>query len=211
MRSGLLRRFWPFRARTSEEVPEVSRLIIGLGNPGPDYEDTRHNIGFEIAERVAEKAGLTAWTEAASALVAEGQWRGRPVAVAKPLTFMNRSGQAYRALLRRYTLAPDDVLVVYDDLSLPEGALRLRGQGSAGGHNGVQDIADRLNSTEFPRLRVGIGNSFPAGGQVRYVLEPFADDQRPIMDEAVEAAAEAALTFIRDDLTTAMNRHNRRG
>ena len=189
----------------------MSRLIIGLGNPGPDYEDTRHNIGFEIADRVAEKAGLTTWAEAASSLVAEGQWRGRTVAVAKPLTFMNRSGQAYRALLRRYTLAPEDVLVIYDDLSLPEGALRLRGKGSAGGHNGVQDIADRLNSTEFPRLRVGIGDSFPAGTQVSYVLEPFADDQRPIMDEAVEAAAEAALTFIRDDLTTAMNRHNRRG
>ena len=192
-------------------MPGPVRLVIGLGNPGPDYEGTRHNIGFEVVDRIAEQVGIGGWKEAASSLVGEGRWRGRSLALAKPLTFMNRSGQAYRALMTRYGVAPEDVLVIYDDLALPEGALRLRSKGSAGGHNGVQDIADRLNSMEFPRLRVGIGDSFPRGGQVRYVLDPFSDDQRPVMDEAVEAAAEAALMFLREGLTAAMNQYNRRG
>jgi PTH1 family peptidyl-tRNA hydrolase len=212
VRSGLLRVFWPFGAR--REAPPNARpsgLILGLGNPGPDYEGTRHNVGFEVVDRIAEVMSAGGWQEAASSFVAEGEWQGRRLALAKPLTFMNRSGQAYRALCRHYGLQPSEVLVVYDDLALPAGAIRLREGGSAGGHNGVQDIADRLNSTEFPRLRVGIGDSFPRGGQVRYVLDPFSEDQRPVMDDAVEAAAEAALVFFQDGLTAAMNRYNRRG
>jgi PTH1 family peptidyl-tRNA hydrolase len=187
------------------------RLVVGLGNPGPDYEGTRHNVGYAVVDRVAEAVGGVAWTEAAGALVAEARWRGRPFALAKPLTFMNRSGQAYRALLRRYGLAPEDALVVYDDLALPEGALRLRAEGSAGGHNGVQSIIHHLNGTAFPRLRVGIGSAFPRGGQVRYVLEPFDEEQREAVERGVAAAAEAALAFVHDGLTAAMNRYNRRG
>ena len=117
------------------------------------------------------------------------------VAIAKPLTFMNRSGQAsIAALLDRYSLTPEDLLVVYDDLSFPIGALRLRGKGSHGGHNGIRDaIIDRLGSTEvFPRLRVGVGNSFPPGGQVDFVLSPFDDDERPAADQAaLEDAAQS--------------------
>ena len=136
---------------------------------------------------------------------------GAPVlALARPLTFMNRSGRAVAALLDRYRLTPAEVLVVYDDLALPVGALRLRGRGSHAGHNGVRDVIETLGSDEFPRLRVGIGNSFPPGGQVDFVLSPFADDERAAADDAFDEAARAALTFARDGLTAAMNQHNRR-
>ena len=184
---------------------------MGLGNAGPGYKGTRHNVGFEAVDRLAEKVGVAGWAEAAHALVAEASWEGRRVVLAKPLTFMNRSGQAYRALLKRYGLEPEQALVISDDFALPEGAVRLRERGSAGGHNGVQSIIDALNSKDFPRLRIGIGDSFPRGGQVRYVLEPFTEAQRPAIAEAVEAAAEAALVFVRDGLTAAMNQYNRRG
>lgn len=186
------------------------RLVIGLGNPGPDYEETRHNAGFLVVDRVAAETGIGVTAEAASSLVGEGRWRGGALALAKPLTFMNRSGLAYAALRRRYGLDPADVLVVYDDLALPIGQIRLRGKGSAGGHNGVQSVIDALGTSDFPRLRVGVGNSFPPGGQVDYVLSPFDDDEREAAEAALQAAAEAALTFARDGLTAAMNRHNRR-
>ncbi|MDX1419574.1 MAG: aminoacyl-tRNA hydrolase [Rubricoccaceae bacterium] len=202
---------WLRRARRGTPTTPPDRLIVGLGNPGPDYEGTRHNVGFEVVDHVAEVVGGVTWTEAAHAFVAETTWQGRRLALAKPLTFMNRSGQAYTALLKHYGLEPDATLVVYDDLALPEGAIRLRERGSAGGHNGVQSVIRSLNSKDFPRLRVGIGDSFPPGGQVEYVLAPFAEEQRPAIAEAVEAAAEAALLFVHDGLTAAMNQFNRRG
>ena len=132
------------------------------------------------------------------------------MAIAKPLTFMNRSGKAVTALLDRYGLDVDRLLVVYDDLALPVGALRLREKGSHGGHNGIRDIIQSLGSTEFPRLRVGVGNSFPPGGQVSFVLSPFADDEHDAADAAFQEAAEAALTFARSGLAVAQGRHNRR-
>ncbi len=220
-----------------------SHLIVGLGNPGPDYVGTRHNAGFETIDRLADRLGLGLDTEVtdrgrrASAVVAQGRLPDEPaepapssptadgpappsagasgapgvvLALAKPLTFMNRSGRAVAALLDRYGLTAADLLVVYDDLALPIGALRLRPRGSHAGHNGVRDVIEALGSDEFPRLRVGIGNSFPPGGQVDFVLSAFDDDERPAADAAFDEAARAALTFARDGLTAAMNRHNRR-
>lgn len=186
------------------------RLIVGLGNPGPEYERTRHNVGFWVADAVAEKARAAFAHEKGNALVAWGRVRGRSVGIAKPQTFMNRSGAAVRNLVGRYGLDLDQVLVVYDDLNLPLGALRLRPGGSAGGHNGVQDIVDELGSDAFPRLRFGIGSDFPRGGQVDYVLSPFEDAAQPLVEEAVSLARDAAITFVCDGLTTAMNRYNRK-
>ena len=228
-------------ARPSRPALAPTKLVVGLGNPGPDYAGTRHNAGFEVVDRLADRLGLALDTEVtdarrrASAVVAQGPLAAEPaadapsddaptadtpaasdasgapvLALAKPLTFMNRSGRAVAALLERYGLSPDDLLVVYDDLALPVGALRLRPKGSHGGHNGVRDVAEALGSTEFPRLRVGVGNSFPPGGQVDFVLSPFDDDERPAADAAFDEAALAALTFARDGLAAAMNRHNRR-
>ncbi len=202
-----------------------THLIVGLGNPGPDYDGTRHNAGFEIIDRLADRLGVAMDQEAGFSFVAEAEVpadepaadplvasaSGPVVALARPLTFMNRSGKAVTALLDRYGLDVDRLLVVYDDLALPVGALRLRPKGSHGGHNGIRDIIQSLGSTEFPRLRVGVGNSFPPGGQVDFVLSPFADDERSAADAAFQEAAEAALTFARSGLTAAQSRHNRRG
>jgi len=195
----------------------AARLIVGLGNPGPEYVGTRHNAGFEVIDRLADRLGADLGIEAARSVLAEtvlppddDDDRQPAVALAKPLTFMNRSGQAVEALLDRYGLTPAELLVVYDDLALPIGALRVRGKGGAGGHNGLQDVIDTLGSTEFPRLRVGVGDSFPPGGQVDFVLSPFDDAEREAADAALDAAADAALTFARDGLQATMNRHNRR-
>ncbi|MDT0630364.1 aminoacyl-tRNA hydrolase [Rubrivirga litoralis] len=193
---------------------DVRRLLVGLGNPGPDYVGTRHNAGFEAIERAADAAGIALDAEvggrAGRSVVGEGLYRGHGLALAKPLTFMNRSGAAYAALLDRYGLDAADVLLVYDDLALPLGQVRLRGKGSAGGHNGVQSVIDALGTAEFPRLRIGLGDSFPPGGQVDYVLAPFDDGERAAADAALDLAAEAALAFAHDGLAAAMNQFNGR-
>ncbi len=191
-------------------MARAKRIIIGLGNPGPDYEGTRHNAGFMVADAVARKAGLAFETGGGPFASAWGSHRGTPLGVAKPLDFMNRSGTAAAKLVALARVETDDLLVVYDDLALDLGQIRLRPGGSAGGHNGVQDLIDRLNSSNFPRLRVGIGSSFPPSRQVDYVLAPFDAEEQPAIEAAVETAAEAALTFVREGLATAMNRYNRR-
>jgi PTH1 family peptidyl-tRNA hydrolase len=187
----------------------ADRLIVGLGNPGPEYEDTRHNVGFWVVNAVAETARAAFHHDGrANAMVAEGRTRGRPLTLVQPLTFMNRSGQTVKHLVRRFSLRPRDVLVVYDDLNLEVGRLRLRQRGSAGGHNGVQDIIDRLGTDDFPRLRIGIGSDFRRGRQVDYVLSPFDADQEPLIDEALDRAHDAVITFVTDGIVTAMNRFN---
>ncbi|MEP0546688.1 MAG: aminoacyl-tRNA hydrolase [Rhodothermales bacterium] len=191
-------------------MARARRLIIGLGNPGPKYEATRHNAGFLVADAVAAKTGVAFDDSSGPYVLGAGSYRGTPFAVAKPMDFMNRSGTAVKKLIGRFGLEPDDVLVVYDDLALDLGQIRLRGKGGAGGHNGVQDIIDALNSANFPRLRIGIGASFPRGQQVDFVLAPFAEEERPVIEGAVEDAAEAALVFAREGLVPAMNRFNRK-
>ena len=210
---GLLARFFrpsPTDPERADAMARAKRLIVGLGNPGPDYEDTRHNAGFLVADAVARKAGVAFEPGGGPFVSAWGSYRGTPFGVAKPTDFMNRSGTAVRKLVTRFGLTPEDVLVVYDDLALDLGQIRLRGKGGAGGHNGVQDIIDTLNSANFPRLRVGIGSSFPRGRQVEYVLAPFDAEERPLIEEAVAVAAEAALAFVREGLVPAMNRYNRK-
>lgn len=192
-------------------MASAKRLIVGLGNPGSAYDGTRHNIGFEVADAVAARIRAEFAPEGAHAFAAWGRWRGRPLGVAKPITFMNRSGWAIRDLCRRYQLDLRDILVVVDDLNLPVGAVRLRPKGSAGGHNGTQDIIDTMGRDDFPRIRVGVGDDFGRGQQVRYVLAPFGAKEREIMDETVIHCRDAALTFVTDGLTTAMNRYNRKG
>lgn len=185
------------------------RLIIGLGNPGAEYDGTRHNIGFAVVDRLAEQARAPAFAlEKGNALVTWGRLRGNPVGLAKPQTYMNRSGSAVRALVGRYGLTPQDVLVVVDDISLPVGRLRLRPGGSAGGHNGLQDVIDALGTDAYTRLRFGIGSDFARGRQADYVLSPFAPDEQEAVEEGLARAAEAALTFVREGLATAMNRFN---
>ena len=185
-------------------------LVVGLGNPGPEYVDTRHNAGFLAVDRLAERVGARLDVEAAGSLVGEGLWRGLRLVLAQPQTFMNRSGGAVEGLLRRSGLGASRLLLVYDDLALPVGQIRLRGKGSAGGHNGVQDVIDVLGSAEFPRLRIGVGDRFDRGRQVDYVLSPFDADEHEAIDAALDRAVEAALAVAHDGLVAAMNVHNRK-
>ena len=186
------------------------RLLIGLGNPGAAYEATRHNVGFAVAEALAVQARTSFKHDGrADALIAEGRVRGRPVILAKPLTYMNRSGLTVKHLRRRFGLEPTELLVIVDDINLELGKLRLRERGSAGGHNGVQDIIDRLGTDAFPRLRLGVGSDFDRGGQVDYVLSPFTDAEQEVIEATVARARDAAVTFVTDGIVTAMNRFNR--
>jgi peptidyl-tRNA hydrolase, PTH1 family len=206
---GLLARL--FRRRPAAPVPRPRRLIVGLGNPGPDYAETRHNVGFLVADAAARQSRGTFAPERGPYVAAHGTWRGTPFAVAKPAgLYMNQSGAAVKKLLAAYGLTPADCLVAYDDLGLEPGQIRLRAEGSAGGHNGVQNIIDVLGTASFPRLRIGIGASFPRGGQVDYVLGPFGEEERPAVEAAVDRAAEAALAFVAEGLSAAMNEYNRR-
>ena len=191
-------------------MPADVRLVVGLGNPGPEYERTRHNVGFLVADRIAEKCRISFDTRKHNAVFGRGSWRGRPLAVAKPTAFMNRSGKPVAALMRHFSLAPQDILVIVDDIHLALGDLRLRSRGGSGGHNGIQDIIDTISSMEFPRLRLGIGREFERGGQSDYVLSGFDEDQKSLIAESVETAAEAGLCFITDGIETAMNRYNRK-
>ncbi len=189
-------------------MPKSKRLIVGLGNPGPNYEGTRHNIGFEIADAVAERAEVTFEHARGDVFLGWGRIRSCPIGVAKPLTYMNRSGKAVKTLLSVHHLEPRDMLVIVDDINLEPGRLRIRPSGSAGGHNGIQDVIDHLGHDDFPRLRFGIGSDFPRGRQVDYVLSPFTLEERPLIDEAVVLARDAAETFVREGVTAAMNRFN---
>ena len=181
--------------------------IVGLGNPGRRYRGTRHNVGGEVVERVAAKLGVRlagdGWARTARA-----RFGRAAVVLAVPETYMNVSGQAVSDLARRRRVGPENLLVVYDDLDLPLGRLRLRPSNGAGGHNGVRSIIEHLGTKAFPRLRVGIGRP-PAGVPPEtYVLERFAPDERTAIDEAVERAANAALAVVSDGLEAAMNRVN---
>ena len=189
-------------------MARAKRLIIGLGNPGEKYAGTRHNVGFAVADAVADRAGISLSHEKGNVLLGLGRSRGCSFGVAKPLTFMNRSGSAVRTLIGRFGLSPDEILVVYDDLNLDLGRLRLRPGGSAGGHNGVEDIIHQLSTDQFPRLRVGIGNEYSRGKQVDYVLSPFSTEQMPVIEDAIPRASDAAIEFACRGLVVAMNRFN---
>lgn len=192
-------------------MPTPNRLIVGLGNPGREYAGTRHNVGFEVIDRLADRLGVRMEPDSSQAFVAEARWRGRTLALAKPQLFMNVSGTPVRTLARRYNLQPDAILVVVDDLHLDVGTLRIRSKGSAGGHNGTQDIIDKLGSATIPRLRLGIGSGYRRGQQSDFVLSPFKADEEEAVEVMLESAADAALTFVTDGVMTTMNRFNGAG
>ncbi|MBW3660998.1 MAG: aminoacyl-tRNA hydrolase [Gemmatimonadetes bacterium] len=185
------------------------RIVVGLGNPGVEYEETRHNVGFRVVDRLAARHRLAAWTRRGERLEVEGRVAGRPTLLVKPLTFMNRSGLALAALAREEPFDPEELVAVYDDLDLPLGRIRVRPGGSAGTHNGMRSVIERLGTTAFPRVRVGIA---PLSGGWRdateFVLRPFRDKEREEIDLAEERAADALECILREDVITAMNRYN---
>ncbi len=187
----------------------LPRLIVGLGNPGSQYEATRHNIGFMVIDRLLEKhAAGAAADHVAESLVWSIRARGRQIWLQKPLTFMNLSGRAAGPIARREGLEPSEVLVIYDDADLPLGRLRLRGKGSSGGHNGIESLIMELASADFLRLRLGIGKSDYQGRLVEHVLAPFEREEESLLSQVIDAAAEAAMLCVHRGLTAAMNTYN---
>ena len=185
-------------------APGEARLIVGLGNPGPEYAGTRHNLGFECVDHVAARVGA-AWLPDDGALVALATGE---LVLAKPQRFMNRSGPVVAGLMSRLAIEPPSVLIVYDDMDLPLGALRLRARGSAGTHNGMRSVVQALGTEDVARLRIGIGQAGP-GAATDHVLSRFDPDQAPRVRELVERAADAALAWAKEGAEVAMNRYNR--
>ena len=189
-------------------TPPATRLVVGLGNPGREYARSRHNVGFMAVDDLARRFSLRFGHRWSQAHVALGRIDAVEVALAKPQTYMNLSGESVRGLLRRLRLGPGDLLVVYDDLDLPFGRLRLRERGSSGGHRGVQSIADRLGTDAFARLRIGIGRPEPWEA-VDYVLAEFSAEERQQLRDVLDRAATAIETCVVEGLAVAMNRFNR--
>ena len=184
------------------------RLIVGLGNPGTRYRDTRHNVGFRCVDRMAKGWDIGPWDRRAKAVLGVGTRAGEEIVLAKPRTFMNNSGEGVLYLLARFKAQPEDLLIVYDEMELPLGRLRIRASGSGGGHNGIKSIIAALNSQAFPRLRVGIGHPPPGADPIAHVIGPFSAEESPVMIEAEKRTVEAVDCILETNLEIAMNRFN---
>jgi peptidyl-tRNA hydrolase, PTH1 family len=184
------------------------KLVAGLGNPGPRYKGTRHNVGFEVVDEVARRHGLTFESSPSDAIVAK--WRSAGALLVKPLTFMNLSGQAVGELARYFKIEPSDVLVIVDEVQLPLGRLRVRARGSSGGHNGLRSIEAHLGTEEYPRLRFGVGRGNATRGMGDHVLARFDADERGMVAEAIGKAADAVEAFLAEGIDPVMNRYNRK-
>ena len=187
-----------------ETTPQI-RLIAGLGNPGSEYSGTRHNIGFEVVDRLAAEGGL-AWQH-------EKRWhvlwaKSEKAILVKPTSYMNRSGEPLQAVAQFYKIPPSEMLVVLDDMALPLGRLRLRPDGGTAGHNGLESVILQFGTEEIPRLRVGIGAA-PQAGSVDYVLGRFFEEQRPLVEKTIARAVDAVKWAIDNGLLSAMNQFNK--
>ncbi len=185
------------------------KLIVGLGNPGKRYEGTRHNLGFLVIDRLASQTGISLVQELCESITGEGHWDTEKVVLAKPQTFMNRSGSAVRCLLDEKKGEVADLVVVYDDLDLPFARLRIRAGGSAGGHRGMRSILESTGAEVFQRIRLGIGRPPQGVDAVDYVLGAFDDTERPELDQIVDRAAESVRCLVKDGLDRAMAFYNR--
>ena len=186
------------------------RLIVGLGNPGPEYAWTPHNLGFLAVDAIAERARIRVERPEAKSLVGLGQFAGQQIALAKPHTMMNLSGLAVRGLLERFECGPEEMVVLYDDVALPWGMLRIRERGSAGSHNGLKSIIGTIGTNEFPRVRMGIQPEHPLDDLAAYVLRPMRKAELEIAAEMTGQAAEAVELILTRGVAHAMNRFNRR-
>ena len=184
------------------------KMIAGLGNPGSEYARTKHNVGFMFLDALAEKLGADNWKTKYDALVAEARIGTEKVLLVKPLTYMNESSRAVGPLMSWYKLAPEDLIVVHDDMDIPAGTIRIRRKGSAGGHNGMKSILYHVGDENFPRLRIGIGRPLPGWTVVKHVLAPFSEEDAPKIREAIAYLLPALECVVTDGVDLAMNRYN---
>ena len=187
------------------------KLIVGLGNPGVEYQFTPHNLGFLAVDRIAEQCGVRVNNRNCRAQTARARIGETEVVLAKPETFMNLSGQSVRELVQEYQAQPEqDLVLLYDELDLPFGTLRIRPRGRSAGHNGVESVIDALGTQEFVRIRMGVGPDHPVGDGARYVLSQFRKSQYPVIDQVLDTAAEAVKVILAEGVQAAMNRFNRK-
>lgn len=184
-------------------------LVVGLGNIGAEYEGTRHNAGFDVADRLAEGAGAT-FTPDRYGSRAEVKWKGRTMVVIKPSTYMNLSGKAVRYWLDKENIAKENLIVVVDDIAIPVGTMRIRAKGSDGGHNGLKNIDALCGGGNYARIRMGVGGDFPQGHQVDFVLGRLSADERKLFDETLDKAVAAIKDFTTIGIERTMNFHNQR-
>lgn len=183
-------------------------IIAGLGNPTKEYDKTRHNVGFLAIDALADKYHIDVSEKKHKALCGRGAIEGQKVVLMKPQTFMNLSGESIRAAVDFYKVDPEDIIIIYDDISLEPGQLRIRLKGSAGGHNGIKNIIAHLGTQEFPRIKVGIGAKPPRMDLADYVLSRFSRGEQKLMEDAFQEAAEAAVMMMTDGAERAMNHFN---
>ncbi len=198
------------RPSTLDFLPSTF-LIAGLGNPGREYRGNRHNVGFTVLDRLAERLGVSFSRVESKALVTKAEYLENRLILVKPQTYMNLSGQAVSSLLRFYKVPLERLLVVYDEVDLPLGTLRLRPEGSSAGHKGIQSIIDKLGTQEFPRLRAGVSRPPGRMEAADYVLQDFSKDETELLQEVLNRAAEAVLVFVREGIVVAMNQFNPQG
>ena len=196
------------RGRRSDDSTALTALVVGLGNPGREHAGNRHNIGWRVADHWVASHGWRFAKKQNDALLAMGQVGDTRAIVAKPQTFMNVSGRAVQPLAHFYKVPPERMLVIYDDLDLPFGAIRLREKGGAGGHNGMRSIIERLGNGEFPRLRVGIGRPPGRMDPAAFVLRDFDKTEEAALSGVLQQAAAAIDTFVLEGIAAAMNKHN---
>ncbi len=183
-------------------------VIVGLGNPGKDYAGTRHNIGFEVIYNIADKFSIRLDREKFKAIIGEGKIDGEKVMLVMPLTYMNLSGDSVKDILSFYKLTNEDIVIVYDDISLDVGKIRVRSKGSAGGHNGIKNIINKIGTENFKRVRVGVGEKPEKWDLADYVLSRFTKDEDKAIIEAIEKSTEAVEIIVKDGIDKAMNKYN---
>lgn len=183
------------------------KIIAGLGNPGREYEKTKHNVGFMTVDLLAERLGISVTRLKFKALIGDGRIGTEKVIIVKPQTYMNLSGDSIREIMNFYKLDPEDLIVIYDDIDIPVGTLRIRQKGSAGTHNGMRSVVSQLGSEAFPRVRVGIGSE-NRGDLVNYVISGFKGSDKDNVRQAIEKAADAVECMVREGVSMAMNKYN---
>lgn len=195
-----------FRKKQQEE--KVMKLIVGLGNPTAKYDKTRHNVGFEVIDQLSKEYNITVDIAKHKGLYGKGKIEGQSVILLKPMTYMNLSGESVVAVANYFKIEAEDIIVIYDDINLDVGRLRIREKGSAGGHNGIKNIIAHLGTDGFPRIRVGVGMKPPKMDLADYVLSHFTKDEQAMMESGYDKACKALELMVMDDIPKAMNDYN---